>query len=158
MYAEARGATNVRDDKVLLDLAQNTLKQGIDMVRNNIFYDFIKKYKNALKRISEELNDRLAKSGSPKERTDAVTTIAAISQVMKCDEENRAKQMSYSDKCSRKEELGGAETKFNSLYSILRGRMFLGTIWESTKNKVIEGIINYVSYNLFHKSLYFLCS
>ena len=154
MHLEARDSNNRRDDKVLLELAQRNLKEGIDLIHKraqstklDCYYDFTKKYWKGLKQISDELNDRLSKASSPTERSEAVSAIATMSQVMKCDEENRAKHYNENQECTTFEELGGIETKFNSLLSILRGRMFLGNLWDSNiKNRVIDGIINYASF------------
>ena len=151
MIDQANKSDDGRDDGLLLDSAQEAFKEGISMVNKrakntklDCYYEFTKKYWNALKLMSSGLNDRLAKAVSATERSDAISSIAWMSQVIKCDEEYRAFHYNETYECSRQDEYD-FENRFGSLYSKLRSQAYWSPAFTISKNKVIENMVINVS-------------
>lgn len=110
--------------------------------RLDCYYEFTKKYENALKKTSTGLENRLSEAVSPMKRLEAIESIAWMSQLIKCDEQYRASHRNESTDCPK---AGHFEDKFSGLYSKLKSQAYWANLVTVSTNKVIEMMIINVS-------------
>ena len=150
-----------KTDQQLYDLTQANLKKGKDMVLKRAaiadasglpcYKQFYDKYSKGMEDILTDSGEkeRLDKAKTPEERSDAIKTLAGITQGIMCDEEWRAVHFNETIKsaeCSDFEQktinfLALDNLDFKPKLALLEGGLLLGKFGLKIKNPVVSGVV-----------------
>ncbi len=146
-------------DDQLYNLTQNNLVIGKEMVAKRVavanadgftcYKQFYDEYIGNLSLILQSgETERLNKAKTPQERSDAVKTIAGITQAMRCDEDWRAQNLNEimeSANCTAFETTSLELLKFDTEFAVLSSGMWGGKTVLTFKNSVVSGVVGEVS-------------